>query len=59
MHIFGAQDSHEEAALAAPHTLRLCALIDMSDDWEDEIERIVDQLMEETGRKAIYAICWY
>eukprot|EP00955_Chlamydomonas_euryale_P078330 363132-Chlamydomonas_euryale.AAC.10 len=53
------KDSHEEAALAAPHALRLCSLIDASEEWEDEIERIVDQLYNETGRKAIYAICWY
>ncbi|KAG1655307.1 hypothetical protein FOA52_007964 [Chlamydomonas sp. UWO 241] len=53
------KDSHEEAALAAPHALRLCSLIDAAELWEDEIEAIVKKLQLETGRKAIYTICFY
>lgn len=53
------KDSHEEAALAAPHALSLCTMIDASEEWEDNVEGIVQRLYRETGRKAIYTVCYY
>lgn len=53
------KDSHEEAALAAPHALRLCSLVEAAEEWEDEIETAVEQLFLETGRRAIYTVCFY
>eukprot|EP00195_Chlamydomonas_chlamydogama_P012831 CAMPEP_0202895048 /NCGR_PEP_ID=MMETSP1392-20130828/4324_1 /ASSEMBLY_ACC=CAM_ASM_000868 /TAXON_ID=225041 /ORGANISM="Chlamydomonas chlamydogama, Strain SAG 11-48b" /LENGTH=185 /DNA_ID=CAMNT_0049579933 /DNA_START=246 /DNA_END=803 /DNA_ORIENTATION=+ len=53
------KDSHEEAALAAPHALRLCQLLEAAEEWEDEVDSIVLQLHNETGRRAIYTICFY
>lgn len=53
------KDSHEEAGLAAPHVLKLCNMLEAAEEWEDEIEDIVNRLSIETGRKAIYTICFF
>ena len=52
-------DSHEEALNAAPHALKLCEMIDASDDWECECDEIMDKFAAEAGRRPIYTVCFY
>ena len=52
-------DSHEEALNAAPHALKLCEMIDASDDWECECDEIMDKFAAEVGRRPIYTVCFY
>jgi len=53
------RDSAADAASAAPHALRLCELIEESDDWEAEIDEILDVFAQETGRKKPqYDVCF-
>ena len=52
-------DSHEEALNAGPHALKLCEMIDASDDWECECDEIMDKFAAEVGRKPIYTVCFH
>ena len=52
-------DSHEEALKAGPRALKLCALIDESEDWECECDEIMDTFQAEEGRRPIYSICYH
>ena len=52
-------DSHDEALVAAPHALKLCEMIDASEDWECECDEIMDKFAEEAGRRPIYTVCFY
>ena len=52
-------DSHEEALNAGPHALKLCEMIDASDDWECECDEIMDKFAAEVGRRPIYTVCFY
>lgn len=53
------KDSHEEAANAAQQALRLCQMLESNEDWEDEIDQIIEAFHTETGRRATYAIEWF
>ena len=53
------KDSHEEAAIAAPVALHLCSMIDKAEEWEDELDAILESFHDETGRKAIYNVCFF
>ena len=53
------KDSHEEAAIAAPVALQLCLMIDKAEEWEEELDGLLDNFYQETGRKAIYTICFF
>lgn len=52
-------DSLDSAALAAPQALRLCQMIDASEDWESECDEIMDTFQKEEGRRPLYAVCFY
>ena len=53
------KDSHDEALLAAPQALKLCRMIEASEDWECECDEIMDKFQaEEEGRRPIYSICF-
>ena len=53
------KDSTAEAALAAPHALLLCRLLEESDDWESEVDGVLDSFVKETGRrKPQYDVCF-
>lgn len=48
-----------EAVNAAPHALKLCQLIEDSDDWEADIDSILEQFAKETGRQVPeYEVCF-
>ena len=53
------KDNHIEAGKAAPLALQLCKKIEESEDWEDDIEEIVEEFSIETGRKPFSTICFY
>lgn len=44
------KDSPAEAATAAHAALQMCRWIDEAEDWEAEIDSILDRFAEETGR---------
>lgn len=51
-------DNHVEAGKAAPLALRLCRDLNESEDWEDDVDDIMDKFSKETGRKPFYTICF-
>ncbi|KAK3270367.1 hypothetical protein CYMTET_21235 [Cymbomonas tetramitiformis] len=53
------KDNHEQAAEAAPLALKLCQMFEESEDWECEVDDIVDRFQETCGRRPIYSICFY
>ena len=53
------KDTPTEAGKASPLALQLCKKIAECDDWEDDIEEIVEDFSAETGRKPFYTICFY
>ncbi|QDZ19272.1 subunit A of RNA polymerase II [Chloropicon primus] len=53
------KDTPAEAGKASPLALQLCKKIDESEDWEDDIEEIVEDFSNETGRKPFYTVCFY
>ena len=44
------KDSLTEATTAAPDALKLCRWLEEADDWESEVEAILQKFAEETGR---------
>lgn len=52
------KDSHQEAAIAAPLAAKFCQMIAESEDWESEIDTIVQRFAQETGQRPLYTICW-
>ncbi len=50
------KDNHSEAAAAAPLTLKLCEYLRAEEDWEDEIETIVQKFSEDTGKHVLYTV---
>jgi RNA polymerase II subunit A C-terminal domain phosphatase SSU72 len=52
------KDSAAEAQIAAPHALELCTLISECDDWEEDIEEILETFSSKTGRSMSYDICY-
>lgn len=53
------RDSASEAATAAPHALRLCQMIEESEDWEAEIDEVLEKFATETGRRRPqYDVCF-
>ena len=52
-------DNAEEAAKAGQATLALCEMLEAADDWEEQIEDILDAFVEKTGRRPLYCICFY
>lgn len=53
------RDSTLDAAEAAPHALLLCKLLEESEDWETEVDSVLDKFVEQTGRKRPeYDVCF-
>ena len=52
-------DSHEEAATAAPLALKLCGMLDaLGEDWEEELDSVVNAFFKDTGRRLLYTVCF-
>lgn len=52
------KDRHEESAIAAPHVLQLCQMLEEAEDWEDQVDEIMEGFAKETGMKPLYTICF-
>jgi len=52
-------DSLDSAAIAAPQALRLCEMIEKSEDWECECDDIFEVFQKQEGRKPLYSVCFY
>ena len=52
-------DSHENALAAAPQALKLCQMIEASEDWECECDEIMDKFQAEEGRRPLYSVLFY
>ena len=53
------RDSTLDAANAAPHALLLCKLLEASEDWEAEVESVLEEFVHQTGRKRPeYDVCF-
>ena len=53
------RDSAAEAATAAPHALLLCRAMEASEDWEAEVDAVLDTFVKETGRqRPEYDVCF-
>ena len=53
------KDTPTGAGKASPLALQLCRKIQESEDWEDDIEEIVEDFSAETGRTPFYTVCFY
>jgi RNA polymerase II subunit A C-terminal domain phosphatase SSU72 len=53
------RDSHEDAVNAAPMALKLCEMIEKCEDWECEIDEIVDEFEAECGVRPLYSVMYY
>ena len=53
------KDNPIEAGKASPQALQLCRKLEECDDWEDDIEDIIEDFSVETGRKPFYTICFH
>ena len=52
--------SSAEAAVAAPQALALCdALQRCGDDWEGEVDDVMDKFQISAGRRPLYHVCFY
>lgn len=53
------RDSTADAANAAPHALLLCRLLEECEDWEAEVESVLEEFVQQTGRKRPeYDVCF-
>jgi len=53
------RDSTLDAAQAAPHALLLCKLLEESEDWETEVESVLDSFVKQTKRqRPEYDVCF-
>ena len=50
-------DSHENALAAAPQALKLCQMIEASEDWECECDEIMDKFQAERDAGRCTACC--
>eukprot|EP01132_Coremiostelium_polycephalum_P004706 gene4706-5878_t len=61
VHIINLQvkDTHEEATGGANHALQLMNIIEDNENWEDEIDNILEQFYKKTGRKLLHTLMFY
>ena len=53
------KDDPKNAAIAAPRAVKLCQMLEESDEWEDEVDELMERFGAETGVTPIYQICFY
>jgi len=53
------RDSHRDSVEAAPQALRLCRALEASEDWECEVDEILDAFELEEGMRPLYSVCYY
>lgn len=55
----GSSSADVSRSTAKPTLNLLLIQLDAAEEWEDEVEGAVQQLYIETGRRAIYTVCFY
>lgn len=53
------RDSHDSSVDAAPRALRLCEALEASEDWESEVDEIMNAFEEAEGMRPLYGVCYY
>ncbi|KAG8505516.1 RNA polymerase II subunit A C-terminal domain phosphatase SSU72, partial [Galemys pyrenaicus] len=53
------QDNHEEATLGAFLICELCQCIQHTEDMENEIEELLQEFEEKSGRAFLHTVCFY
>ena len=53
------RDSHGESVEAAPKALRLCQALEASEEWECEVDDIMDAFEAKEGMRPLYTVCYY
>jgi RNA polymerase II subunit A C-terminal domain phosphatase SSU72 len=53
------RDSHRDSLDAAPQCLRLCQALEASEDWECEVDDILDAFEQAEGMRPLYSVCYY
>ncbi|EPY87992.1 hypothetical protein CB1_000203003 [Camelus ferus] len=53
------QDNHEEATLGAFLICELCQCIQHTEDMENEIEELLQEFEEKSGRTFLHTVCFY
>jgi RNA polymerase II subunit A C-terminal domain phosphatase SSU72 len=53
------RDAHDSSVDAAPRALRLCEALEASEDWENEVDEIMNAFEEAEGMRPLYGVCYY
>lgn len=53
------RDSHGESVAAAPKALRLCEALEASEDWECDVDDIMEAFEAAEGMRPLYTVCFY
>ena len=53
------RDSHRDSLEAAPQALRLCQALEASEDWECEVDEILDAFETQEGMRPLYSVCYF
>ncbi|KAL8198442.1 UNVERIFIED_CONTAM: RNA polymerase II subunit A C-terminal domain phosphatase [Gekko kuhli] len=53
------QDNHEEATLGAFLICELCQCIQHTEDMENEIDELLQEFEEKSGRTFLHTVCFY
>jgi RNA polymerase II subunit A C-terminal domain phosphatase SSU72 len=56
---FPVKDTHEEAAIGAQQVLKLCQMIENSEDWESRLTAVLEEFQKATGKKIVYMPAFY
>lgn len=62
LHVLGldVKDNHTEAEIGAGHTVLLIqSIMDAGEEWEDELENILEQFSRKTGREVMHYTAFY
>jgi len=52
-------DRHEEALVAGPQVVRLCNMLnEAGEEWVDAVDDIMEHFMQDTGRAAVFTVCF-
>jgi len=54
------KDTHEEATVGAVHALQLVMMVESKqDEWEEEMENILNEFEQRTNRKVLHTLLFY
>lgn len=68
------KDNQEDALIGAHHTLQLCQLVravlaehyltriaqlEKTEDWQDQLDDVIEEFHKRTGRRVLYSVQFY